>query len=259
MSAPLSLVRLRPDLAILTRWGLERNYLPKGSDADLGYCLHAALKEGLGDLAPRPFVLRQDSRASVGTRRADEILGYVGATPETMQDAASIPAVHSTVTTVLNLPSLEARAMPQQWHRDARLSFEVRVRPVVRSRRAGRRGSSHEVDIAAWHAQRSDELSRPRTAREKVYRDWLAERFDSCGARLLNARIIAMRRTRVRRRPTIDTKRQTRDVEGPDILFRGELVVADSESFSKGLVQGLGRHSAFGFGCLLLAPPGAFA
>ena len=256
MTAPLSLIRLCPNMAALTRWALERRYLPRHGDADFGYGLHSALKEALGDLAPRPFVLRQHLRRSASVGGADEVLGYVRATPEAIADVAALPPKNAAGS-ALNLASMEARPMPGQWQAGARFSFEIRVRPVVRSRRSGRNGPAHEVDVAAWCAQRVEEASGTPPTREHVYQEWLAERLDTCGAHLLRARVIAMRRTQVRRRPIIHAERRARDIEGPDVLFCGDLSVIDGLHFGTGIVRGVGRHTAFGFGCLLLAPPGA--
>ena len=254
MSAPLSLVRLRPDMVALTRWGLERKFLPGRGNADFGYCLHAALKATLGTLSPKPFVLRRTERASP----AAELLGYVAADPDTLRDTASLPPAESALEGLFDLPGLEARAMPRCWRPDTHLGFEVRVRPVVRSRPEGRTRPGHEVDAAAWHAQHVEDG--PVLPSEDVYRNWLAARLETRGARLVNARMVSMRRTRVRRRPVLSgTGRTARDTEGPDVLFRGELAVADPERFAAGLARGVGRHTSFGFGCLLLSPPGALA
>ena len=257
MTTPLSLIRLRPDMAALARWALERGYLPRQGDADLGYGLHSALREVLGDLAPRPFVLRQLQQGGGSAPSSDEVLGYVRATPEAIIDAAALPPV-SAAGAALNLSSMEARPMPSHWRTGARFSFEVRVRPIVRSRRSGRGDRGHEVDVAAWHAARTEEVPSAPPNKEQAYQAWLAERLDNCGVRLLRARPIAMRRTRVRRRPIIDEERRVRDIEGPDVLFRGELSVIDGMRFGAGLIRGVGRHAAFGFGCLLLAPPSAW-
>ena len=259
MSAPLSLVRLRPDLPALARWGIGRGYLSRHVEADFGYVLHAALRDGLGRLAPRPFVLRS-SRGGSGD---DELLGYVRATPEAMKEAATLPPANGSAK-ALSLPAMEARAMPERWRAGARYSFEVRVRPIMRSRRGGRatpekRAVVDEIDAAAWAAERGGEGTGAVPSKEEVYRGWLCARLESRGARLIGARPVAMRRTRVRRRPNIGGERRMRDVDGPDVLFRGELSVSDGERFAEGMVRGVGRHTAFGFGCLLLAPSGAWS
>ena len=259
MSVPLSLVRLRPDLPALARWGIGRGYLSRHGDADFGYVLHAALKHGLGRLSPQPFVLRSIR----GGSRDDELLGYVHATPDAMKEAVALPPVNG-LAKALGLPTIEARAMPERWRAGAHYGFEVRVRPIVRTRRGGRatlekRAAVDEVDAAAWAAHRVRDDTGMVPSREEVYRGWLAARMESRGAHLIGARLIAMRRTRVRRRPHFSGGRRTRDIEGPDVLFRGELSVSDGERFAEGMVRGVGRHTAFGFGCLLLAPPGAWS
>ena len=258
MSGGLSLIRLRPDMAGLAKWGLERNFLPKGNVADFGYVLHAALKEALGELAPRPFVLRRSrSRPVASGRGGNELLGYVGAVPENILAAAALPSMNGSTAKLLKLVSLEARALPTEWPSGARLGFEVRTRPVARSRGGKGRGTSHEVDIAAWRARQSEICSKPVRTKEQAYRDWLAERLDARGAQLLDARLVSMRRSLVRRRPVNGAGKQARDTEGPDVVFRGTLAIADPKEFSMGLVKGVGRHTAFGFGCLLLSPPDA--
>lgn len=259
MSAPLSLVRLRPDLPALARWGIGRGYLSRHGEADFGYVLHVALRDGLGRLAPRPFVLRSIR----GGSRDDELLGYVRATPDALKEAAALPPVNGSAK-ALGLPAMEARAMPEHWRAGAQYSFEVRVRPIVRTRRGGRatpekRAEVDEVDAAAWAAHRVRDDTGTTPSREEVYRGWLAARMESRGAHLIGARLIAMRRIRVRRRPHFNGERRTRDIEGPDVLFRGELSVSDGERFAEGMVRGVGRHTAFGFGCLLLAPPGTWS
>jgi len=53
-----------------------------------------------------------------------------------------------------------------------------------------------------------------------------------------------------------DRRRASRAIDGPDVTFTGTLEVTDSAAFSALLARGLGRHRAFGFGMLLLAPGG---
>jgi CRISPR system Cascade subunit CasE len=48
----------------------------------------------------------------------------------------------------------------------------------------------------------------------------------------------------------------TRTHEKPDVTLRGRLSITDSAAFADLLRRGVGRHKAFGFGMLLLRPPG---
>ncbi len=249
MTALLSLVRLRPDMAALARWAIRRGYLPRRGTADPGYALHAALKAGLGDMAPQPFALRSVRG------RPDELLGYARAAPDSILAAAALPPMADPEVAealALSGSDLEARVMPADWPAGARFSFELRARPVVRSRAQGRTGRSHEVDAAAWAAATAAETP----AKEKAYTDWLAARLAVRGARLLDSELAALRRCRILRRPVVDGERRSVLSEGPDALFRGTLEIGDPAAFADGLARGVGRHRAFGFGCLLLAPPG---
>ncbi|MDE2809928.1 MAG: type I-E CRISPR-associated protein Cas6/Cse3/CasE [Gemmatimonadota bacterium] len=251
MTTPLSLIRLHPNATAFVHWAIEKGYLPRRGDADLGYALHAALKEALGDFAPRPFVFQQP-REGEGT-----ILGYVQAKPDAITEAAGLPSIRASAD-ALGLQTIEAHAMPKNWRTNARFSFEVRTRPIVRSRDTGRNGPNHEVDVAAWAARRAEERSESLPSKEDAYREWLAARLDFYGVRLIAAQLVSMRRTRVLRRPIIGGHRRVQEIEGPDVLFRGNLEVTNGERFAEGITCGIGRHTAFGFGCLLLAPAGTW-
>ena len=243
MSPHLTLLRLAPDMAALAAWGAARGFLPRGVDA--GYALHAASRAALGDLAPRPFVLREPPG------QAAELLGYIRRPAAEILDAARLPPVHDgQAAAALRLASLEAREMPLEWTAGRRLSFTLRARPVARPR-TGRHGAEGEVDVAFW-ARRQD----PGTSAEAAYLAWLTARMQPA-VRLLEAAVLGHRSVDVLRRPRVDGGRRPQCVPGPDVTFRGVLEVADPEGFTDLLALGVGRHRAFGFGCLLIAPPGA--
>ncbi|MDX2266437.1 MAG: type I-E CRISPR-associated protein Cas6/Cse3/CasE [Hyphomicrobiales bacterium] len=251
MTAPLSLIRLRPDAQALMRWAMPRGYL--SHRADLGYALHAALKAALGELAPRPFVWRE-------RRESPELLGYVRCAADDIKTAAALPRVDGGEAAVaLRLLAVEASAMPGHWRAGQRLSFEVRVRPIVRSRsdpQAKEKGSRRhvEVDAALYHASEQDAP----IGHEKAYCSWLAARIEHRGAKLVQARLVTRRSVGVLRRPQISGERKPVVTQGPEAVFQGVLEIASPEAFHAGLLLGVGRHCAFGFGMMLLAPPGAF-
>jgi CRISPR system Cascade subunit CasE len=240
----LSLIRLRPHSGRLMAWSVTRGYLPLR--ADKGYALHAITRAALGDFAPRPFILKE-------TRAGVELLGYVPASAAAVTAVATLPPIHDPeAATALALETLEARAMPAEWLRGQMLGFELRARPIVRVRSGGRDGPKTEVDVAL-HARTRD----PASSDELVYRDWLMNRLkEKDAAALLDVRIEGRASTQVLRRGGKAPDRRSCLVPGPDVLFRGVLRVANPEAFAHLLARGVGRHAAFGFGCLLLAPPG---
>lgn len=128
---------------------------------------------------------------------------------------------------------------------------------------AGGNKRHREVDAAAaaWAAgarQGVPEAQRP--AKDASYANWLSKRLDNGGAKLEQCRILSIRRSRVLRRPKgDDNQRQAKTVEGPDVVFRGDLTIAQPDAFAQMLASGVGRHCGFGFGLLLVAPPGALA
>lgn len=254
MSAPLTLVRLKPDLAALARWALPKSYLPRG--VDHGYALHAALKAALGDFAPKPFVLRDNAKGSV-----PEILGYSAAAPDALLEAAALPGVNDEeAASALRVSGLVARAMPENWSAGRRYSFELRARPIVRSRAHPKTGKSDEVDIAAWEAERT----RPAIpeAKADIYLRWISAQFSENGAASrCVCELAALHQTRVVRRAQNGADGGGRIgaiISGPDILVRGLIEIGDPKAFAALIARGVGRHRAFGFGCVLLVPPGAF-
>lgn len=242
MTEPLSLVRLSPDREAIGQWAAERRLV---ANADLGYVWHGALKAAFGTLAPQPYV----DRLAV---QSDEMLGYVQASPESIRQRLVETASDALLFKALGLSRMAANDLPSSWRPGRQLSFEARLRPVVRSRRSAQSGAIDEIDVAPYRATRD-----PGISREQAYLDWLAAQFDRLGgASLLGGRMHAFSRTRVVRRTHDATGRRAVQVEGPDAWIRGRLQVTDSIGFDRLLRRGIGRHRAFGFGCLLVAPLG---
>lgn len=246
-SQSLTLVRLQPEMAGLSRWIAATGQ--RALADDIGYAVHAALQATLGTLAPQPFVLRHRHDAM-------ELLGYSRASSEDIRRALQLPATDPQAAAALDLSTLALSALPTDWRSGERFSFEARVAPVVRSRTTPR-GGVVEVD-AAWH----DSLVEGRPGdRSHAYGRWLARELAREGAaQLLGWRSHSFALTRVARRGQRadhdDGERALARGLLPDLTARGELAVCDGFAFARLLARGLGRHRAFGYGCLLLAPSG---
>lgn len=250
MSAPFTLLRLRPDVAALARAAARREFLPPGGD--LGYALHAALAALFGAAAPRPFVLRETSAGA-------ELLGYSGTPADELCTLATLPAIGegADLAEALLASGFEAKPMPAAWQAGQRLGFTLRARPVVRSRPEGRTGPHREQDVFAYRRVRV-EPSKPIPTREEVYGEWLAAALKQTDAASLeHVALVAYRTCRVLRRPVQETGRIVAVIEGPDAVLSGTLRVADGAAFGRLVAAGIGRHRSFGFGMLLLAPAGA--
>lgn len=251
MSRSLTLVRLHPDMARVARWAAGTGQRAFVADPD--YALHAITQAALGEIAPKPFACRK--RGGVV-----ELIGYVRAAPEVLERARSLDAHDPEAAAALCLAGMAVKAMPEDWRSGERLSFEVRVAPVVRSR-AHAPGRYVEMDAAFHPPGGADAVDR-----EAAYRVWLQQQFARQEAAELVAHdTVAFRLARIARRtqPSLPNGgeapvRKASTGLLPDLTVRGELRIGAGPAFGDLLARGLGRHRAFGFGCLLLAPPGAF-
>jgi CRISPR system Cascade subunit CasE len=268
----LHLVRLGVDLQGLAAFAVAN----AASDDDNGYALHLALRQRFGAAAPQPFRLFAEARSG------PHLLGYLS-DPAALADAAALPVLEPLLGRVFT-GDPATHAMPETWREGALFGFEARVRPVVRfggrvrearaaqpaaQAREGWWARAGEVD--AWIAARTHGADRGLWAedggdaaavqaatdasptREDAYVAWLAKRLEGAAV-LQDAGLRQFRRSRVRRSSHGAPGRGR--VEGPDALIAGTLAVADPAAFHALLARGIGRHAAFGYGMLVLSPPG---
>ncbi len=233
----LTLLQCHPDPRRLAAWA-TRFGLTAGGD-DLGYALHTLLATAFRDAAPKPFRHFDDARG---------LLAYSVHDAEHLQLAAQMtaPEVHAT----LGLERFATRSFPTEWASGRRLGFELRVRPVLRTRE----GRERDVFLAEIDKRGAAEGE---LSREAVYAEWLAReltRGDAADVEHVQLDGFQLAAS-VRKGAATEGKRPSKRVAGPDALFSGELVVRDPAGFAALLARGIGRHRAFGFGMLLLRPP----
>jgi CRISPR system Cascade subunit CasE len=237
----LHMIKLVPDMPMLIRWAERQRLLDSKHEDDLGYALHAALRAGFGELAPRPFALMTERV------RSPELLGYTSHEADALRDYASSFA-DPEIAGVIGLPSLAGKPMPDNFAARRRLGFTLRARPTVRTDRGGDRNRVAERD--AYREPVPDAVDTGPT-RGEAYQDWLTARLLAGGATAERLMLDRFRRSFTLRR---DKSRRLRAVEGPDAGFSGVLVVQDGDKFARLLAHGVGRHAAFGYGMLLLRP-----
>jgi CRISPR system Cascade subunit CasE len=238
MSQDFHLIHLRPNLNRLLPWAQRQGLVPDHGQGDLGYAFHAALRAAFADLAPQPFSFRSGQGLLAYTTQAEAMRSAVAMVTPEMADMLNLDATpHSS--------GLLIRPFPTSWKLGQLLSFEVRVRPVVRK-------EDKELDAFLSAAQRMPDVV---LSREAVYADWLMRQFGEV-ANLHEVRMTEFSLSKVVRRaaPQAEGSRPKRPVDGPDAVFTGLLQVRDSAAFAALLARGIGRHRAFGFGMLLLKP-----
>lgn len=222
----------------------QRLRLPLG-EVDAGYLVHSALAKALGDDAPKPFrILHDDGRWL-------RVLGYCGTDTARVRESAQAFA-DPEVFAAIDWERHAAKAMPKTLSEGRRYGFEVRLCPVVRSRRgqSGRRGVELDAFLAACN---EGEGSSP--DRQTVYLDWarrLLERNDAVVVDALELESFQFTKLLRRTKKTENTGRKSNLLQRPDIVIKGSFQVRNEESAMHLIEQGVGRHKAFGFGMMLL-------
>ena len=247
MSESLHLVKIPVRPAKLVAVGRRRKLT--ASQVDEGYLMHCLLRELWQQQAPMPFVLR-------GRGRVLDVWGYSRVDAATLVDHARAFGDPSLLAAIADLDAIDSKVMPC-FAAERRLGFLLRACPVVRLARAThehRAGAEVDAFLARCFAASEDGPE----SRESVYTEWLTEKVDHpeiTGVKLDRVRVASMARERLLRR-THGTPRTASALERPVVRFEGDLVVQDGQRFQAWLAHGVGRHRAFGFGAVMLVPPG---
>ncbi|WP_173934952.1 type I-E CRISPR-associated protein Cas6/Cse3/CasE [Chelativorans sp. Marseille-P2723] len=239
---PLHMISLPVDLRELRRLAALH-----GLGADEGRALHHFLCEAFGKSAVQPFRLMPGRNGS----RTATLYGYTGRTAENMYRALAETAPPESAK-VFGLEHLSIKSMPESWSAGRRLAFDVRIRPVRRLHKPVGTFARKGAEVDAWLLEAlhrfpdgPPEDASQKVRRDQVYAQWLAERLEGA-AKLENARMTGMERSAA--------LRNGRSSSGPDVTFLGELSITDGVAFAEKLRRGVGRHTPYGYGMLLLRP-----
>ena len=227
MSEPIHLfeTRIAPDL--LTEWQKDKGLSPLTEARDLTY--HRILTETWGDLVPRVFRVMPN----------DTLYGYSRVCAEELQAVANENATPLEYA-ALGVARIRSKPMPESWNKDRLFNFSIKVVPTMRQRDLQNR--SHELDWYQYQGRSSF------TDRETAYHKWLKQRVAHHDAmELLEVQI-----TDFYKHLTIWKARQ-RPISKPVACLQGVLKVNDSARFNELLMQGVGRHKAYGYGMFLLS------
>lgn len=252
----LHLVHLPIDLKRLNQWAGTRDAAwTQTADRhhrrlvtfDEGRALHHLLGETFGRGALQPFRLMVSRGRTEGS-----LYAYSSSNASTLIETARESALPDALT-VCGLDRLAVKPMPEAWKVGKRLSFDLRARPVRRLQnpignfRKGVELDAYLVEVLRLFPEGvPDEANQP--SRCDVYREWLSRRIGD-SAEVENARLVHFSRSRVARKDA--------GPEGPDATIQGDLVIQDPLGFAMLLTKGVGRHTAYGYGMLLLRPAGS--
>jgi len=228
----LYLLRLPVHLPRLLRFAIEHGI--QQEDETLGYTLHAWLTALFGEAAPNPFRYFEKRHAVLAYARAD--VARLLSIAEQRGSLAALAALDAT--------NVASKPMPVNWRTGQRLHLEVLTCPVSRK-------DDEEKDV---YLRALDQLGEAAPPRGEVYRQWFARQwhdavdFEQIEHLGMTARARFLRRAR-------NGSNRLLTIERPQALFGAEAVLRDPERFAALLLRGIGRHRAFGFGMVLLAPP----
>jgi CRISPR system Cascade subunit CasE len=236
-------LRVEKLVAVARRRGLSVR------EIDEGYLAHMIMRELWQDRAPAPFVVR-------GGARALDTWGYSRSDAATLIDHATAFGDPSLLAALGDLNAIASKPMPR-FERGRRLGFVLRACPVVRL--AGpTNGHRAGAEVDAFLARCFAAGKNTSVSREEVYREWVVRTMSrpaETGVRVTRVAVAGMSRERLVRR-THEGTRGSRHLERPDVRFEGEMVVEDGDRLLSYLGHGVGRHRAFGFGAVMLTPPG---
>lgn len=237
------LLRFDPDMTRANQWMAAEGLATK-DEADDGYGWHALLCAAFGKAdAPRPF------RLLARRGRPAQLLAYSPlAAAELIASAAAF--ADPKAFAALGVSELASKPMPS-FARGRRLGFSLRARPVVRADRDGDRAKTREIDAYIHARDKGD-------ARDKaaIYLDWVRDRLAAGGAEAEALRVDGLEGVDVLRRGArAEGGRPLKAIAGHAVAIVGALRVADETGFAQAIARGVGRHCAFGYGMLLLAPP----
>ena len=221
-------------------------------------CIRPCRKRS-ANLLPGPSRFANTGGETAERADADEVLGYVRASPEAIADVAALPPDKRCRSHAQSSRQWKLVPCPGNGGPVSRFSFEVRVRPIVRSRRSGRRrcGDTRWISPHGTPSELTEDSGEPS--------------FKGTGLSRLACRTArGLRRTTSSRHASLPFAGRGYDADQSSTrcVVRGTSRVRTSSfeatsrcsmavQFGTGLVRGVGRHTAFGFGCLLLAAPSA--
>jgi CRISPR system Cascade subunit CasE len=228
----LHLIRLPLHPPRLIRFAFEHGI--RQEDETLGYTLHAWLTALFGEAAPKPFRYFE---------RRQEVLAYA---PLDAQSLSMIAEERGSLAALaaLDTANVASKPMPTGWRAGQRVHLEVLTCPVSRK-------GEEEKDVYLRALDRQGEGA---PSRAEVYRQWFARQWQEVVA-LEQVELLGMSaRARLLRRARNGGNRLLA-IERPQALFAAEAVIREPARFADYLTRGIGRHRAFGFGMVLLAPP----
>lgn len=229
----LHLLRIPVRVPQLLRFAAEHSITQE--DENLGYTLHAWFAALFGAASPKLFRCFD---------RRHEVLAYAYTDAATLMQHAQAFA-SPLAWAALDAHGMASKPMPDAWQPGQSVRVEVLTCPVTRH-------GDEEKDV---YLRALDRLGDAAPKRGEVYLAWFANQWAGA-ARLEHIELLGMQaQSTLLRRDRSQGRNRLKRVQRPQALFVANATVENGERFAALLARGIGRHRAFGFGMVLLAPP----
>lgn len=234
----LSMIRMPVDVRALRIYAT----MTRTGDDDGCYALHHAMRKRWGDTAPQPFhaVLSGPEPHVVGYMEDPEALKVVSHDPHL---EAIFP--EGTLSRPVALPEIAGGTY----------SFRVRTRPLIRygkriadmiEKETGRRPFPEMCAVQATRLRTGEDVDTT-----EVCRGWLEKRLEGA-ATLATFSLLDYVAQPVLR--STHGPAGPRTFPGSTAVMTGTIVIDDPTAFATLIAKGIGRHAAFGYGLMLIAP-----
>ncbi len=230
----LHLVRIPVHAPQLMRFAFKQGITQE--DETFGYTLHAWLAALFGSHVLKPFRYFERRR---------EVLAYAAHDANTLLEHSQAFA-SPLAWAALKTEGVASKPMPEAWRTGQRLRLEALVCPVTRK-------GGEEKDVYLRALDRIAEGT-PAPRRAEVYRWWFARQLGGVVQVQALELLGLSARVKMLRRSHSNGSNRLRAIERPQALFVAEVKVIDPHGFAALLARGVGRHRAFGYGMILLAP-----
>lgn len=262
------LVSLPIKLADLTRGLLQQHAsrLALHQELDEGYLVHCALSELFGPRSSDPNASPAGMCPALFSVRTDadppyshKIWAYSQYDTDALYAQAERIAPPETFA-ACHWDRFVQKTMPTLWQSETKFAYSVRVCPTVRyhdeekSRQKEKKSTVFEADAFMRACTLATEAGQDLPIRAQVYADWLRKRMgDAAFLPPASVRMTGFQVAQfVRQGQSKDFSRKMRSIAYPVAQLEGELIIKDNQAFAHLLETGIGRHTAFGFGMLLL-------
>lgn len=234
----LAMIRMPVDVRALRIYAS----MTRTGDDDGCYALHHAMRKRWGDSAPQPF-------HAVLSGPEPHVVGY-------MEDSSSLKVVSDDPHLRAVFPDgTESRAIALPERAGDTYSFRVRTRPLIRygkriadmiEQQTGRRPFPEMCAVQATRLRTGGDVDAA-----QVCRDWLAKRLEGAASLATFSLLDYVAQPVLR---STHGPAGPKTFPGSTAVMTGTLVVEDPASFAALLAKGVGRHAAFGYGLMLIAP-----